>query len=89
MIGIGLAVGIEAGPALPATQRQAGQRILEGLFEGEKFEDAFGYARVEAQPAFVGTDRVIVLHPPTALDANAMIVVFPADAEADDTVGFG
>ena len=34
-----LALGIEVGAALAAAHRQAGQRVLEGLLEGEELQD--------------------------------------------------
>ena len=36
---VALALGIEIGAALAAAHRQAGQRVLEGLLEGEELED--------------------------------------------------
>src|SRR5581483_880175 len=44
---------------------------------------------VEADAALVGADRVVVLHAPAALDADAAAVVLPADPEGDDPVGLG
>ena len=44
---------------------------------------------MEANPAFVGTDRVVVLHAPAALDPDVAGVVLPADPEADHSVRLG
>ena len=38
-LAVALALGIEVGAALAAAHRQAGQRVLEGLLEGEELED--------------------------------------------------
>ena len=84
-----LALGIEVRPALAAAHRQAGERVLEGLLEGEELEHALVDARVEADAALVGPDRVVVLDAVAALDAHAAVVVLPADAEADHAVGLG
>ena len=86
---IRLALGIEVGAALAAAHGQAGQAVLEGLLEGQELQHAFGDGGMEADAALVGTDGVVVLHPPAALHADVVLVVFPADAEADDPVGLG
>jgi hypothetical protein len=86
---VALALGVEVRPALAPAHRQAGQRVFEGLFKGEEFEDAFIDRGVKADAAFIGSDGVVVLHTPAALDADIVVVVFPADAERYDAVGFG
>ena len=42
---------------------------------------------METQPALIRADRIVVLHPKPALDANIAIVIFPADPKADHPVG--
>ncbi len=84
-----LALGVEIRPTLAAAHRQPGQRVLERLFEREEFEHAFGDARVETDAALIGSDRIVVLDAPAALDADIAVVVLPADAEGHDPVGFG
>ena len=42
---------------------------------------------MEADAALVGPDGIVVLHTPSALHANIIIVILPADAEADHPVG--
>ena len=80
---------IEVRAAFTATHGQAGQAVLERLLEGEEFEHALGHAGVEANAALVGSDRVIVLHPPSALHADITLVVLPTDADTDDSVRLG
>ena len=84
-----LPLGLKLDAALAAAHRQAGQRILEGLLEGEELEHAFGDAGVKADAALVGADGIVVLDPPAALDADVALVVLPAHAERDDAVGLG
>jgi hypothetical protein len=84
-----LPLGIEVGPALAAAHRQPGEGILERLLEGEELEHALVDARVEADAALVGADRVVVLDTVAALDADVSGVVLPAHAEADHPVGLG
>jgi len=84
---IGFAARIEMAPPL-AAHGQAGQAVLEGLFEGEEFQHALGDAGMKANAALVRANRIIVLHAPAALYADVALVVFPADPEADDAVRF-
>ena len=84
-----LALGVEVRAALAAAHRQASQRVLEGLFKGEELQNAFGHRRVETDAALVRPDGVVVLHAPAALDADVALVVFPANTERNDAVGFG
>src|SRR3546814_14060300 len=84
-----LALGVEVRSALAAAHRQPGQRIFERLFERQEFEHAFGDARVKADTALIGSDRIVVLNAPAALDADMAVVVLPADAEGHDPVGPG
>jgi len=87
--GIGLALGIEVRSPLAPTHRQAGQRILERLFKGEEFQHAFVDARVEADAALVRADGIVVLDSVAALDADTVIVVFPANTKGYHPVRFG
>jgi len=86
---IGLALGIECGAALAAAHGKAGEAVLEGLFEGQELQHAFGDGGMEADAALVGADGIVVLHPPAALHADIALVVFPADAKAHHPVRFG
>src|SRR5690606_7404405 len=85
-LAVALALGVEVGPAFAATHREAGERVLERLLERKELEHAFVDARVEAQAALVGTDRVVVLHAVAALDMHVAGIVLPADAERHDAV---
>ncbi len=43
--GVALALGVEVGAALAAAHGQGGQRVLEGLLEGQELQDATGSPR--------------------------------------------
>jgi hypothetical protein len=86
---VGLALGVEVRAALAAAHGQAGERVLERLLEGQELQHAFRHRGVETDAALVGTDGVVVLHPPAALDADVAPVVFPAHPEAHHPVGLG
>src|SRR5690606_38962172 len=83
---VGLALRIEVRPALSSADGKSGERILEGLLEGQKLEHAFVDARVKAQAAFVRSDRVVVLDAIASLDTHVAGVVLPADAERNDPI---
>ena len=85
---IALALGVEVRAALAAAHGQAGQRVLERLLEREELQHAFGDGGVETDPALIGADRVVILHPPATLHADLALIVFPAHPERDHTVGF-
>ena len=82
-LGVGAAAGIEVGAALAAADRQAGQRVLEGLLEAEKLDDAEIDRWVEAHPALVGAQRRVELHPEAAVDVDFAAVVHPRHPEDD------
>jgi hypothetical protein len=84
---VALALGVEVGAALGAAHGQTGERVLEGLLEGQELQDRLVDAGVEAQATFVGADRVVVLHPPAAVDADVVVVVLPRHPEADHPIG--
>ena len=84
-----LAFGVEVGTTLAAAHWQAGERVLEGLFECQKLQHAFGDRRVEPDAALVGADGVVVLHPPAALHADVVVVILPTHPERHDAVGLG
>ena len=86
---VALASRIEVGPALGAAHGEARQRVLQGLFEAEKLEDAERDRGVKAQSTLVGADGIVELHPCATIDANIAGVVLPADPEDDDSIGFG
>src|SRR5690606_18643129 len=86
-LAVGLALGVEVRAALASAHRQAGERILERLLESEKLEHALINARMEAKPALVGPDRVVVLDPATTLDSHIASIVLPADTKRYDAVG--
>lgn len=56
-----LALRVEVRATLSSSHIQAGERILESLFETEELEDGEVYGRVEAKAALVGTKSRVVL----------------------------
>lgn len=79
--GVGLALGVEVGAALAAAHGQGGERVLEGLFEGQELEDGQIHRGVEPHAALVGADGRVVLDAKAPVDPDAASVVHPADAE--------
>ena len=82
-LGVRLACGIEVAAALAAAHGQPGERVLEGLLEGEEFHDRKVDIGLEAQPALVGADGIVELHAEAAVDMPHALVVQPRDAEDD------
>jgi len=85
---LGFAFGIEVCTTLGTSQGKTGEAILKRLLEREKFKYAAVDCRVKANAAFVGSDRVIVLNPPAALDTNVVVIVLPTNAKTHDPIGF-
>src|SRR5690606_24478252 len=81
------ALGIEVRAALAAAHRQRGERVLEGLLEGQELEDRQVDRRMETHAALERTDRRTVLHTPGAIDLHLAAVVDPAHAELDHAFG--
>jgi hypothetical protein len=87
--GVALALRVEVGAALAAAHRKAGQRVLEGLLEGQELQHRLGHGRVEADAALVRADRIVVLDAPAALHADIVVVVLPDDAERHHSIRLG
>ena len=85
-LAITLTFGVEIGSTLGCSQRQGGQAVLEGLFKAKELQRVQRQTRGEPQPAFVGADGIVELHPVAAIDTNMTFVVFPADPETDDAI---
>ena len=77
---------IEVRTAFTAAHRQGGQGIFEGLFEAEEFENRAVYRRVEAHSPFVRPNRRTELHAPCAVNLYLITVVYPHDAELNNTL---
>jgi hypothetical protein len=59
-----------------------------GLKFGKEFQDRFVDARMKADTALVGADRVVVLHAPAAIHPDIAFIVFPAHAERHGSIRF-
>jgi hypothetical protein len=86
---VGFALDVEIRTAFCASHWQPGEAVLESLFEREKLQNAEIDTGMEAQPPFVRTDRVVVLHAIAAVDTDIAVVVFPADPEHDNAIRLG
>ena len=86
---VGFAFGVEVRTALAAAHRQCREAVLEGLLEGEEFQDREVHRRVEPNTSFIGTDSAVHLYAVAAVDLDLALVVEPGHAEDDDALGFG
>ena len=83
---VALALGIEVAAALAAADRQRCQRVLEDLFEAEKFQDALVHARVESQATFVRSDRAAELDAESSVDVDRTRVINPRHAKLNQSL---
>jgi hypothetical protein len=67
----------------------ASQGILEDLLETKELEDGQVDAGVKSETALVGTESRVELDAVTTVDLEVALVVFPDDAELDDTLRNG
>ena len=79
--GIALALRIEVRAALAAAHGQGGQRVLEGLLEGEEFQHAHVHRWMKTQTALVWADGAVHLDAETAIDLNLALIVDPRHAK--------
>ena len=86
---VGFTLGVEVRTALAAAHRQRREAVLEGLLEGEEFQDREVHRRVEPNTSFIGTDSAVHLYAVAAVDLDLALVVEPRHAEDDDALGFG
>ena len=84
-----LALGVEVRTALAAAHGERRQAVLEGLLEGQEFQNREVDRRVEAQSALVGADGAVHLDAVAAVDFDFALVVEPRHAEDDDALGLG
>ena len=85
---VALSLRIEIAAALAAAHGERREGVLEHLLEGEELEDAEVDARMEAEPALVGTDGAVHLDAEAAVDLNLALVVHPGHTEHDHALGF-
>ena len=77
-----LPLGLKLAPPLPPPIGRPVSAFLKVCSKARNLSTLSLTLGVEADAALVGADRVVVLHPPAALDADVVVVVLPADAEA-------
>ena len=87
-LSVALAARREVGTAFAAAHGKRGERVLEGLFEAEEFQNAEVHRRVEAESALVRTDGGVELHAVADVDLHFAFVIDPGHAESDDAFGF-
>ena len=78
---------VEVRPALAATDREAGQRVLEDLLEAEELHDPEVDRGVEAQAALEGAERGVELHAERPVHLDLAGVVGPRDPEDQLALG--
>src|SRR5690606_25878249 len=81
---VALAFGVEVRAALTAPHRQRGQRILEHLLEGQKFQDAQVDRWMKTDTAFVWPNGAVHLDAITAVDLDLAPIIDPSDPELND-----
>jgi hypothetical protein len=84
---IGLALRIKVRAALAAAHGQRGEGVLEGLLEAEELDNALVNGGMEAKTALVRTDRAVELDSEAAVYLNATVIIYPRNAELDDSFG--
>ena len=85
-LGFGSARRIEIRAAFSAAHRQAGEGILECLFEAQEFQDRGVHGGFEAQAALVGSDGGVELHPVAAIDMRHVVIIAPFDTKGDRAI---
>ena len=80
---VALALGIEVAAALAAADGQAGEGVLQRLFEGQELHGILSDGGMQAQTALVRADGAVGLHAIAAVDVNLTLVVHPRHAELD------
>ena len=80
---VAASLGVEIGAALAGAQRQAGERVLDGLLQGQKRQHVQVHRGVEPQPAFVGAQGAVHLHPVGPVHPHLALVVHPGHAETN------
>ena len=87
-LGITFATRREITSALGAAHRQRGQRVLEGLLEGEELHNRQVHRLVETYTAFVRANGAIHLHTESAVDLHFALIVHPRHTEHYHALGF-
>ena len=82
-LAVALSLRVEVRPALAAAERQGGQGVLEHLLEGQELQDPQVHRRVEAEPALVGAERAVHLHPEPPVHFDPAVVVHPRHPEQE------
>src|SRR4029453_9553581 len=85
---IGFPLWIEIRAAFASAHRQTGKRILEYLFEREKFDDAGADSGMKSQTALVRSKGAIHLYAKAAVHLDLAAVVDPRNAELNHPLGF-
>lgn len=67
----------------------ASKGILEDLLEPEELEDGEIHCGVQTKTTFVGTEGRVELHTVALVHLTLARVIFPNNAELDDTLGHG
>ena len=87
-LAVALALGVKIRSALGAAHRQTGERVLEGLFKAEEFDDGGVYAGMQTQTALVRTDGGVELYAVAAVHTDLARIVDPSHAEGNKSFRF-
>jgi hypothetical protein len=85
--GVRLALGVEVGTTLTTTHVQASKSVLEDLLITEELEDRKVDTGMESKTTLVRTESRVELDSVTTVDLDIAVVVFPDNAELEDTLG--
>jgi len=79
--------GFKVGTTLGPAHGQGGEGVLDDLFEGEELQQSQIDRRVEPEATLERSDGAVHLDAIAAIDLDLAIVVDPADAEHDHSLG--
>ena len=86
-LSVRLAARREVATTLGTTHRECGERVLEGLLEGEELQNAQVHRSVETDTALVRTNHVVVLDAVAHVGLHIALVVGPGHTELHETIG--
>src|SRR5690606_26664935 len=81
---VALAFGVKVRAALTTPHRQCGQRILEYLLEGQKFQDAQVDRGMKTETTFIWANGAIHLYAIAAVNLNLSPITDPSNPELND-----
>ncbi len=86
-LSVALSLRVKVGTTLGPAHGQGGEGVLDDLFEGEELQQSQIDRRVEPEATLERSDGAVHLDAIAAIDLDLAIVVDPADAEHDHSLG--